>query len=166
MDMREYLIKFLRDLMLTSVKKRGQSLYDDYNELQPGAAKRLEELHNRPPGGTDTLPTRRGRALFTTMAGFIPTMLTKLRHILSVKDQGLPLQQQPPTAGTQHTATPQPQLARALFLLICHNVSTYDRKLLQLSVHDIQSDETFFGLSKSTIDQSVTTGGLSYPSEP
>lgn len=87
MDMREYLIKFLRDIMLTSVQKCGQSLYDDYNELQPGAAKRLEELLNQPPGGADTLPTRRGRALLTTVAGFIPTMLTKLCHALSVKDR-------------------------------------------------------------------------------
>lgn len=142
--MRKYLFNSLGNITLTSEQKCGQSLYDDYIELQPGAAKRLEESLSQRHRVGDTVPTSRGPTLLTNMGLLLLKIFTKVRRALSIEDQGLPLRQPPPTASVQHQATPQPQLAEALFLLICHNVSTYDKKLLQLSICDIESDEKFF----------------------
>lgn len=147
--------------MLTFVQKCGQFLYDDYIELQCGAAKRLEELLNQRPGGRGTVPIRHSPTHLTTVAGLIPNIITKVRRILSIEEQGLPLQLQTPTASVQHLATPHSSLAEALFLLICHNVSIYDKRLLQLSVCDIKSDETFFRALKKHY-QSKCTKWLSF----
>ena len=95
------------------------------------------------------------------MAGLIPNILTKVRRTLSIEEQGLPLQHQTPTANVRHLATPHSSLAEALFLLICHNVSIYDKKLLQLSICDIKSDETFFRALKKHY-QAKSTKWLSF----
>ena len=50
----------------------------------------------------------------------------------------------PLTASVRQLATSPSSLTESLFLLICHNVSVYDKKLLQLPVYDIKSDENFF----------------------
>jgi hypothetical protein len=161
MEMREYLLKCLGDVMLTLVQKCGQYLYDDYSELQRGAAKHLEELLNQRPGGADTFPTRRNPTHLTTVSGVIPNIFTRVRRALSIEEQGLPLQQLPPTASVQHHATPPSSLAEALFLLICHSVSINDKKLLQLSLCDIKSDENFFRALKKNY-QSKRTKWLSF----
>ncbi|KAL5345654.1 hypothetical protein ACLOAV_009408 [Pseudogymnoascus australis] len=124
--------------------KCGQYLYDDYVELHRGAAKRLEESLNQKPTGRDTVPSRSIPIYLTTVCGLIPNIFTKMRRTFTIEEQGLPIQHLPPTVSVQHVATPPSPLAEALFLLICHNVGIYDKKLLQLSVCDIKSDEKFF----------------------
>lgn len=70
--MREYLFKYLGDMMLISVQKCGQYLYDDYMELHHGAAKRLEESLNQKPSGGEALPPRHSPTYFTDVVGLIP----------------------------------------------------------------------------------------------
>lgn len=132
--------------MLTSVQKCGQSLSDDYIELQPGAAKCLEESLNRTPAGEDSVQASAGSRLLTPLSNAILNTFTRVLRALSREEQGLPSQQLPPITGVQQLPTPQPQpqSAEALFLLICHNVGIYDKKLLQLSISDIESDEKLF----------------------
>lgn len=137
-------MKYLGDIILILVQKCGQYLYDDYVELHRGAAKRLEESLNQKPTDRDTVPSRSIPIYLTTVCGLIPNIFTKMRRTFTIEEQGLPIQHLPPTVSVQHVATPPSPLAEALFLLICHNVGIYDKKLLQLPVCDIKSDEKFF----------------------
>jgi hypothetical protein len=130
--------------MLMSVQKCGQYLYDDYIELQRGAAKRLEESLNQKSRAGEALPTRHSPTYVTTVVYLIPNIFARMRRAFATEEQGLPIQQLPLTASGRQLATPPLPLAKKLFLLICHNVSIYDKKLLQLPVYDLKSDENFF----------------------
>ena len=138
-------------------------MYDDYIELQHGAAKRLEESLNQRSGAGDTIPTGYSPTRLAGVGGRISNIFTRVRRVLSIEEQVLPLQHLPPTAVVQHLAFPQSPLFEALFLLICHNVSTYDKKLFQLSVCDVKSDETLFRALKGHY-QSNCTKWLSFMS--
>ena len=119
-------------------------MYDDYIEMQPSAASRLEISLNKRPGRGDTPAPKGGSVFMSSLSDSIRSIYMKARRALIREEQGLPLQQLPPIVGVQQPPAPQPRPAEALFLLICQNVSIYEKKLLQLSICDIDSDEKIF----------------------
>lgn len=68
----------------------------------------------------------------------------KIRKALSTKEPDLPLGRISPFLEANPQPSPQDLQVVALFLLVCHDVGKFDKKLLQLPVSDIQSDEKVF----------------------
>ncbi|KAH6700531.1 hypothetical protein BKA61DRAFT_620717 [Leptodontidium sp. MPI-SDFR-AT-0119] len=124
--------------------KCGKSLYDDFIEIRPGAARSLEASLNQRPGNGESRHRSRESPFLASLNGLMTAILSKLKRPFIRSDQGLPLQHIPPVLGAQQPVVTPSQPPEAVFLLICHNVSIYDKKLLQLSVSDVSSDETLF----------------------
>ena len=119
-------------------------MYDDYIELQPGAASRLQISLNERARREETTTLEGGSAFMHSFSGTIWNIYMKARRAIIKEEQGLPLQQPPPIVSEQQQAAPPPQPAEALFLPLCQNVSIYDKKLSHLSVCGIDSDEKIF----------------------
>ena len=119
-------------------------MYDDYIELQRGAAKRLEESLTQKSRAGEASHSRHSPTYVATVVCLISNIFARVRRAFAREEQRLPIQHLPLTTNGRQLATPPLPLAEALFLLICHNVSTYDKKLLQLPVYDLKSDEMFF----------------------
>jgi hypothetical protein len=125
------------------VQKCGTPLYDDFAELQDGAAKRLE-LSFRSGSKSSSATTSRGTNLLKLTQSILFASALYFRQIFGKKDQqGLPTQLQN-IPGTTQPTTSLPQHTEAMYLLICHDESLRNTKLLQLPVADLQSDEKLF----------------------
>lgn len=118
-------------------------MYDDYVELQPGAASRLQTSLNKSPE-TAATTAEGGSAFMHSLGSTIWDIYTKARRTITIKEQRLPLQQSSPIVCVQQQAAPPSRPEEALFLLVCQNVSVHDKKLSQLSICDVDSDEKIF----------------------
>jgi hypothetical protein len=104
----------------------------------------LQHLLNQKSRNEPDTPHNRGSGFLSSLSSTILNISMRIRQALSAEEQELPLRRISPVLETNHQPSPQAPHIVALFLLVCHDVDKFDKKLLQLPVSDIQSDEKIF----------------------
>lgn len=126
----------------------GLQLYDDFHEVQSGAAERLEQSLNKHSGFREQNNTSQGNA-----GGSLKSRSSTLNSLLSSTwlpwssvqntSPSLPLHQKQ-DESSHHTQTPAPRRPEDLFLLLCIPHRKYATKLVHMDVCTLQSDQIFF----------------------
>jgi hypothetical protein len=121
-------------------------MYDDFEERQAGAARRLESsLNCRQTNSNPSLSSSNGLG---RSVGIISTfVLDRIRgfgNVLGGKEAKLPQHAPQTVPGIQSPYNPPDPPAEMLYLLLCHSEGIYATKLLQLPIADLKSDNQLF----------------------
>ena len=140
-------------VLIRSRQRCGHRLYDDFHEVRPGAAKRLEQRLNK-----DNVLRQRDSPDQGTVAGSVNSSRSALNRILS--STWLPWNSLPETSPSlpvhekqnqlsQQSQPPVPRRPENLFLLLCIPHRKYATKLVHMDVCTLRSDQVFFPKLKS-----------------
>lgn len=133
------------------LQRCGRQLYDDFEELRPGALEDLERMLNKKSGlrqrdGNGVSDQRDG--FLRAFRGFVTPMLASVftrRSYQSGRSPSLSLRQVHTPA--QHPNAQPP--TKPLFLLMCIPYQKYGTRLVHMELADLQSDELFFNQLKA-----------------
>ena len=135
-------------------QKCGRFLYDDFQEVQPGAAAKLEQELNRHGSAAQDGAGNKGAAVHGSSgassgsgASWLGTIMGTISHLKgSKRDQSpsLPLHKgqngQLQTSDSPNSQVPPQQI----FLLLCIPYRKYGTKLIHMDIATIQSDQDMF----------------------
>ena len=157
--MRKSLLKFDSDFSDSSAnlyQRLGEELFDDFAEVEQEGAQRLEEILNYRDGGillfsNDSHWTKRSSmaigslfySIFLSIGVFLNQKILHHRKDNFTRHE-IPIDSEARPQGLT------PDLAKALYLLICYNEDVYASKLLQISISDLQSDKGLFKILQTT----------------
>jgi len=139
---------------LTNLRQRcGHQIFDDFDEVQPGAAERLEQRLNKDGGFRE-----QNRYSHSNAGGSLNSRSSTLRSVLSSTWlpwksaqntlPSLPLHQKQSESG-HPSQTPASRRPEGLFLLLCIPHRKYATKLVHMDVCTLQSDRIFFSKLKT-----------------
>jgi hypothetical protein len=125
-------------------------LYDDYQELKPGAAKRMEDYLRRSSykkcaGGGRYLTQRMSKA-GSSLKGFITSISKRVQTMKSGEPRELVSTELRYYSDARTTRTPAHTSGEVFYLLLCHNsgIGAEVVKLRQPDICDINNDHKFF----------------------
>jgi hypothetical protein len=116
-------------------------MYDDFEERQAGAARRLESsLNSQQTNSNASISSSNG--LGRSVGNISTFVLDSIGGFRKALGEEAKLPQHAPQAvpGTQSPHNPPAPPAETLYLLLCHNEGIYATKLLQLPIADLKSD--------------------------
>jgi hypothetical protein len=125
-------------------------LYDDYQELKPGAAKRMEDYLRRSSykkcaGGSRNLTQRISKA-GSSLKGFITSISKRVQTMKSGEPRELVSTELRYYSDARTTRTPAHISGEVFYLLLCHNsgIGAEVLKLRQPDICDINNDHKLF----------------------
>ncbi|KAJ8058189.1 hypothetical protein OCU04_012388 [Sclerotinia nivalis] len=137
--------------------KCGQKLYDDFTELRPGAASRLEQALSH----SDSSGTNIGRgSTFGSYTGSLWSSFSSISKLWASNssrkslESGLPTREPPKSQldpSNPNAVEPTPLPVELLYLLLCYPSGRYATRLLQLDLHNLEpkSDQSLFTILRS-----------------
>jgi hypothetical protein len=128
----------------------GETLYDDYQELKPGAAKRMEDYltrfsYKKCAGDSKSL-TERISNLGSSLKGIIMPLSQQIQRLKSGDPPALVTTELRYYSEARTTRTTAHTLEEVFYLLLCHNsgVGAEIVKLRKPDICDINNDQKLF----------------------
>ncbi|RDW58742.1 hypothetical protein BP6252_13218 [Coleophoma cylindrospora] len=125
--------------------KCGHTLFDDFKEIQPGAATRLEaSLNYKSTNSATASSSSNSSTSKNSLSTFIFNSLHGFKTLFAKKPTGLPqhIQMTSQNTTTQNIRASSP--LETIYLLLCSDQGIYATGLLQLPVADVNSDVQLF----------------------
>ncbi|KAE9374270.1 hypothetical protein N431DRAFT_437737 [Stipitochalara longipes BDJ] len=128
----------------------GEALYDDYRELKPGAAKRMEDYLRRCSykkcAGDNIRMTERMSDIGSSLKGIISSIGQRIQTLKSGERPALVNTELRYYSDTRTTRTPAHTSEDIFYLLLCHNsgIGAEIVKLRQPDICDINNDQKLF----------------------